>query len=92
MANQVANELVRRIIKNRNVKHWEVASMLGVDASTLCRWLRTELCADKEEMIINAITKIVLSKGGDNNEYEHNADFPAENENGTAVDGTAEAG
>lgn len=54
----MSNINIRKAITDANLKHWQVANEIGVDCSTFCRWLRTELPADKEQAILEAIEKL----------------------------------
>ena len=46
---------IREALKNANMRHWVLADELGIDESTLTRWLRQELPTDKKERIIKII-------------------------------------
>lgn len=55
-----ANAIIREELKEREVRHWELAHELGVSEQTLVRWLRFEMDEDKQmDMleIIEAISK-----------------------------------
>lgn len=54
----MCNLVIRKAIEHANVKHWEVASYLGVSDTTFCRWLRKELPKDKQADILNAIKEL----------------------------------
>lgn len=54
------NYEIRKAIKERGFKHWQVADMLNVSEATFVRKLRRELSIDEKEKILNAINK----KGG----------------------------
>lgn len=53
-----ANQTVREEAKKKGVKLWQIAEHLGISEPTMTRWMRTELSAQKENMILNAIDKI----------------------------------
>lgn len=57
------NVEVRRLAKEKNVRHWQIADEIGVSESTFVHWLRKELSDEKKEKIIAAIEKI--SDGGE---------------------------
>ena len=46
---------IREALKNANMRHWVLADELGIDESTLARWLRHELPKDKKERIMEII-------------------------------------
>ncbi|MGE6721072.1 hypothetical protein ACQKGD_27625 [Peribacillus frigoritolerans] len=53
------NELIRRIMsQNKNLKYWMVAYNLGIDSTTLSRWLRHELPEEKKREILNVINEL----------------------------------
>ena len=53
-----ANSEIRRIAKERGVKHWQIAMHMGVSEQTFMRWLRTPLSEDKEKAILCAIEEL----------------------------------
>lgn len=50
-----ANQEIRSALKESGMKHWELAAAIGVDESTLCKWLRKELPDDKKSNILHII-------------------------------------
>lgn len=50
-----ANQEIRSALKESGMKHWELAAAIGVDETTLCRWLRKELPDDKKSDILHII-------------------------------------
>ena len=50
-------EIRQAILKNR-LKHFEVAEMIGVSATTFSVWLRRELPAEKKQLVMEAIEKL----------------------------------
>ena len=46
---------IRQEIEHARIRHYELAKALGVHETTLSRWLRDDLPADKKEQILNAI-------------------------------------
>ena len=46
---------IREALKNANMRHWVLADELGIDESTLTRWLRHELPKDKKDRIMKII-------------------------------------
>ena len=58
----MANIIVREELKQRGVRHWELAHALGVSEQTLVRWLRFELSEDKQMDMLEKIEAIVKEK------------------------------
>lgn len=56
MENIKANQEIRKFIKDNNLKHYEVANMLGIGETTLVRKLRIELPEEEKENILNIIS------------------------------------
>lgn len=52
------NKAIREAIKEAGLRHWEIAKELGIADTTFCRWLRSELTAEKKSEILAAIDKI----------------------------------
>ena len=61
-----ANKKIRDTLQKKGIKHWEVASALGIDESTLCRKLRHELSAADREKILSAIRKLSEERKAEN--------------------------
>lgn len=55
----MANLEIREIIRKNRIRHYEVAAALGVSEYTFCKWLRTELPADKKAKIMDAINGLI---------------------------------
>ena len=53
---------IQNLIKKKRLFQWEIAQEIGINEFTLSRWLRNDIDEAKEQMILNAITK--LSKQG----------------------------
>ena len=53
----MANTDIRYEIMKRGLKNYQVAEKLGICETTLSRWLRTELPADRKQKILEAIKK-----------------------------------
>lgn len=49
------NERIRIAMIQRNLKQWEVAKLLGIHESVLCRKLREELPEDEQNEIVARI-------------------------------------
>ena len=58
MKMKMNNLEVRELIERKRVAYYEVANQLGVNVSTLSRWLRDELPEDKKNQVIRAIKSI----------------------------------
>ena len=57
-----ANAIIREELKQRRVRHWELAHELGVSEQTLVRWLRFELEEDKQFDMLTKIETIAKRK------------------------------
>ena len=51
----MANEIIRTALMKAHLKQWELAEILGLSESVLCRRLRHELSDDDREYIITKI-------------------------------------
>lgn len=51
----MGNEKIRMEIFKSGLKHYQIAQRLGVHESTFCRWLHTELPAEKQDKILKVI-------------------------------------
>lgn len=54
----MVNEQIRVEIFKSGLKHYQIAERLGVHESTFCRWLHTELPADKQDKILKVISEV----------------------------------
>ena len=57
-----ANKIIREELKERGVRHWELAHELGISEQTLVRWLRFEMSEDKQLDMLDKIETIVKRK------------------------------
>ena len=57
-----ANTIIREELKERGVRHWELAHELCVSEQTLVRWLRFELIEDKQMEMLEKIEAIAKRK------------------------------
>ena len=57
-----ANKIIREELKEREVRHWELAHELGISEQTLVRWLRFELSEDKQLDMLEKIEDIAKRK------------------------------
>ena len=49
---------VRRTIFEKDVKKYQIAEKLGINWSTLSRWLQTEMPPEKKEKVLAAIAEL----------------------------------
>jgi len=62
------NHEIRGKMKEKGIKQWEIADVLGISEFTLSRWLRKEILDSKRQRILEAIESIAKRKGrGDAN-------------------------
>lgn len=57
------SEIVRREIRYRGLRHWEVAKAIGIHETTFCRWLREEVDEDRFRIIMLAIQEVGENAG-----------------------------
>jgi predicted XRE-type DNA-binding protein len=55
---QVKKDEVKLLMKQNQVKQWEVAEAMGISEFTLCRWLRKDLKGKQLERLNSAIKKV----------------------------------
>jgi hypothetical protein len=55
---QVKKEEVKLLMKQNQVKQWEVAEAMGISEFTFCRWLRKDLKGKQLERLNSAIKKV----------------------------------
>lgn len=53
-----ANQDIRKAIKNADLKHWEVAELIGFSETTLVRKLRKELPEEEKKNILKIISEL----------------------------------
>ena len=58
----MANLEIRQIIREKRLRHYEVAEAMKISEYTLSKWLRTPLTEEKREMVMQAINKILEQK------------------------------
>jgi len=58
MKMKMNNLEVRELIERKRVNYYEIANELGIDRSTLSRWLQTELTDERKAKVIRAIKSI----------------------------------
>lgn len=58
-----SNAELRRFLKDKNIKHWQLGVLLGVSESTVYRLMRNELSAETKDNIIRVINAHLESKG-----------------------------
>lgn len=52
------NTDIRAMIESAGLKHWQVAETAGINSSTLCVWLRSDLSEERRSRILGAIERI----------------------------------
>lgn len=57
------NMKIRKAASSHMVKHWEIASALGISENWFCRKLRTELPEEEQTRIIGIIEQIAAERG-----------------------------
>jgi predicted XRE-type DNA-binding protein len=63
MSENMKNLQIREAAAQARIKFWEIAAALGVNDSTLSRWLRVELSDDEQERILTIIRDIKEKEG-----------------------------
>ena len=63
-------EEVKLLMKQNQVKQWEVAEAMGISEFTLCRWLRKDLKGKQLERLNSAIKKVRSGKEETHREKE----------------------
>ncbi len=58
----MANKIIRDELKERRVRHWELAHELGISEQTLVRWLRFELDEDRQLDMLMKIEEVAKRK------------------------------
>ena len=53
-----ANSAIKQMAKAANVYWWQIAAKIGVAESTIIRWLRMPLSAEREGIILAAIKEL----------------------------------
>lgn len=67
---QVKKDEVKLLMKQNQVKQWEVAEAMGISEFTLCRWLRKDLKGKQLERLNSAIKKVRSCKEETHREEE----------------------
>lgn len=60
----MANELVREALKTNRVRAWELAEAMGIVDCTLSKWMRRELPAEKQVLMVRAVEEIARARAG----------------------------
>lgn len=55
MTNEKKNAKVRSAMKEANVKQWELAELMEIAETTLCKWMRKELPEELQEKMLQLI-------------------------------------
>lgn len=58
MQMKMNNLEVRELIERKRLKYYEIAECLGVNSTTLSRWLQTELTPERKTKVLKAIKSI----------------------------------
>lgn len=53
----MANEKIRKAIKDNGMYLWQLSDVLGVSEATITRWMRHEMSDAKQAEIVGAIHK-----------------------------------
>ena len=67
---QVKKDEVKLLMKQNQVKQWEVAEAMGISEFTLCRWLRKDLKGKQLERLNSVIKKVRSCKEETHREEE----------------------
>jgi predicted XRE-type DNA-binding protein len=67
---QVKKDEVKLLMKQNQVKQWEVAETMGISEFTICRWLRKDLKGKQLERLNSAIKKVRSGKEETHREEE----------------------
>lgn len=51
----MCNQDIRKLLKEKNIKMWQLADQLGISEPTITRWFRRELPQEKKKHIIKVI-------------------------------------
>lgn len=54
----MANEEIKKKIRESRIHQYEVADAIGVSEYTFCKWLRKPLSPDKEQAVLEALQKL----------------------------------
>lgn len=53
-----ANTDIKTLLKRNGLFYWQVAEQIGVAESTLLRWMRIELDAERKDQIASAVAEL----------------------------------
>ena len=59
----MTNERIRKVMKDKNLKQWQVAEMIGVSETTMVRKMRNELPKAEQDRIIRMIKESGKKEG-----------------------------
>lgn len=57
-----ANWDIRKILFDRHIKQYDLASVLGISASTIGIWMRKPLTEEHRQQILNGIEKLTMTR------------------------------
>lgn len=52
------NQEIRRAIFESDLKKYQIAEKIGINWSTLSRWLQTEMTPERKALVLDAIQKL----------------------------------
>ena len=52
------NNEIRRRLRVADIKHWELAQAVGIDAASLSRWLRVPLSGARLSRVVAALNEL----------------------------------
>lgn len=55
-------EEIKRSASRKKVAIWMIADKIGISENTLYRWLRHDLPIEKQQLVLNAISEIVVER------------------------------
>ena len=59
----MTNERIRKVMKDKNLKQWQVAEIIGVSETTMVRKMRAELSKAEQDRIIKLIKESGKKEG-----------------------------
>lgn len=60
------NQDLKQMMKVHHVKQWQLADVLGIHETTMCRRLRHELTESEKKYILGKLNELILKKEGVN--------------------------
>ena len=56
------NTDIKELLRKNRIYQWEIAAKLNISEITFCRWLRTDLPEEKQQLIRKAISEITAER------------------------------